>query len=147
MEALLNASALLFNGPARAQLASRAPRGTTLHFTFGSTVMIDFVRNWLHFVRRAKLTPYLVGTADAGLLRFCDGEGYPAAAITPELDVWTYNRRPKPKDEVYEMRSDWKYFRHHNSDFLEMGLVKVTPSYGISHTQCNCTPTACVCVH
>ena len=43
----------------------------------------------------------------------------------PELDVWTYKRRAASGSAVYEMRSEWKYFRHHNSDFLEMGLVKV----------------------
>ena len=47
-----------------------------------------------------------------------------AAGIDPDLDVWTYKRKAKTS-EVYEMKSEWKYFRHHNSDFLEMGLVKV----------------------
>mmetsp|Transcript_54409 Transcript_54409/g.125354 ORF Transcript_54409/g.125354 Transcript_54409/m.125354 type:complete len:843 (-) Transcript_54409:283-2811(-) len=118
------AVALLFNQPARIELSSYTPRGTTLHFTFGSSIMMDFVKNWLHFVRQAALTPFLVGAADQGLLKFCDDDGVPAAAITPELDVWTYERKQKDSSQVYEMRSEWKYFRHHNSDFLEMGLVK-----------------------
>eukprot|EP00965_Chrysotila_dentata_P125969 4163633-Pleurochrysis_carterae.AAC.3 len=122
-----DASALMYNQAARMELAPITPRGTTLHFTFGSSVMMDFVKNWLHFVKLAKLHPILVGAADHSLVSFCDAESVPSAAIIPELDVWTYTRRPKPKGAVYEMRSEWKYFRHHNSDFLEMGLVK-TPS-------------------
>ena len=131
------ASALTFNEAARVQLAPIQPAGTTLHFTFGSSVMMDFVKNWqartgsppsaslvpahpfqhcshrysdpnagrqphcccichfawvaaatavtalvparcptftlcrLHFVRRAELTPLLVGAADASLFAFC----------------------------------------------------------------------------
>tara|TARA_B100000524_G_scaffold344764_1_gene242466 strand:+ start:205 stop:2913 length:2709 start_codon:yes stop_codon:yes gene_type:complete len=124
-------TALVFNGWAKVALAHFKPRGTTLHFTFGSAVMIDFVKNWLHFAKRANLTPLLVGTADAGLRDFCESEGVAAAAISPELDVWTYERKPKPKLALgsapvdYQITSEWKYFRHHNSDFLEMGLVKV----------------------
>jgi hypothetical protein len=120
-------SALAFNSPAVASLAAVTPKGSTLHFTFGSSVMMDFVKNWLHFITApgTALSPYLVGAADAGLLKFCDEHSIPAAAIIPELDVWTYTRKPRAKGEVYEMKSDWKYFRHHNSDFLEMGLVKV----------------------
>lgn len=123
-----DASALTFNAAAREQLSPVTPKGTTLHFTFGSSIMMDFVKNWLHFVRRAQpaMSPLLVGAADAALLRFCNEQGVPAAAIIPELDVWTYKRREKVKDVVYEMKSEWKYFRHHNSDFLEMGLIKVT---------------------
>ena len=87
--------------------------------------MMDFVKNWLIFIKRAQLTPYLIGTADSGLLKFCDGEAEAAAAISPELDVWTYKRKPKAASEVYQIKTEWKYFRHHDSDFLEMGLVKV----------------------
>jgi len=116
--------ALAFNGPARAMLGETPIRGTTLHFTFGTAVMMDFVKNWLHFVRKAGLSPLLVGAADLTLLKACDTLVVPAAGIIPELDVWTYKRKPK-RAELYEMKSDWGYIRHHKSDFLEMGLVKV----------------------
>ena len=117
-------TALVFNSAARAALAPLAPERTTLHFTFGSAVMIDFLKNWLHFVKRAQLSPYLVGAADAGVLEFCDQQGLPAAAISPDLDVWTYTRKARAAKQVYEIKTEWKYFRHHDSDFLEMGLVK-----------------------
>jgi len=58
------------------------------------------------------------------LLKACSEMRVPAAGIIPELDVWTYQRKPK-QAEVYEMKSNWGYIRHHKSDFLEMGLVKV----------------------
>lgn len=76
-------------------------------------------------MRKAALTPFLIGAADKRLLDACSQMGVPAAAIIPELDVWTYRRKPKRADEVYEMKSNWAYMRHHKSDFLEMGLVKV----------------------
>ena len=119
-------TALAFNTHAKAALRSIRPRGTTLHFTFGSSVMMDFVKNWLFFVNKAGLRPFLVGAADVPLLKGCNELGVPAAGIIPELDVWTYHRKPKAAaKELYEMTAEWKYFRHHNSDFLEMGLVKV----------------------
>ena len=104
-------TALAFNAAARSDLSGVVPRGTTLHFTFGSSVMMDFVKNWLHFVQRAGLSPYLVGAADVGLLRFCDEHRVPAAGIVPELDVWTYKKRSRAAGEVFEMKSEWKYFR------------------------------------
>ena len=118
------ASALAFNAPARAEFAGVSPRGATLHFTFGTSSMMDFVKNWIFFVRKAALSPFLIGAADKRLLDACSSMGVPAAAIIPELDVWTYQRKPK-RAEVYEMKSNWAYMRHHKSDFLEMGLVKV----------------------
>lgn len=121
----LEQSFLSFNELARSSLDRPAARGATLHFTFGSSIMTDFVRNWVHFVRKAGLSPVLIGAADAALLEFCDREGLPAAAIKPELDVWTYQRREELSDKVYTMHAKWKYFRHHDSDFLEMGLIKV----------------------
>ena len=117
---------LLFNSHAQAQLAPYVPARTTLHFTFGSAVMMDFVKNWLHFAKKAGLTPYLVGTADTGTRDYCAGAGVAAAAIDPRLDVWTYQR--KKQSEVTDDalgKTQWQYFRHHNSDFLGMGLVKV----------------------
>ena len=127
-----NSSALLLNAPARAALSAVAqPAGTTLHFTFGSAVMMDFVKNWLHFVKAAGIGPYLVGASDVPLLDFCNGQGVPAAAISPDLDVWTHTRRPRAMGEAaaYELKTQWQYYRHHNSDFLEMGLVKVAFLY------------------
>jgi len=118
-------TALVLNEAARAAFGAVEPRGTTIHFTFGSAVMMDFVKNWLHFIRKAQLAPILVGAADTGLFKFCTDEGLPAAAISPELDVWTYERKPRAATDVYQIKTEWKYFRHHNSDFLEMGLVKV----------------------
>ena len=38
-------SYLAFNGHSRAALAHIVPKGSTLHFTFGSSVMMDFVKN------------------------------------------------------------------------------------------------------
>ena len=94
--------------------------------------MMDFVKNWIHFATKAALTPMLIGAADLRLLTACTDMGVPAAAIIPELDVWTYQRKPK-RAEVYEMRSDWAYMRHHKSDFLEMGLVKVAFLWELLH--------------
>ncbi|KOO32476.1 glycosyltransferase family 77 protein [Chrysochromulina tobinii] len=111
--------ALALNEPAKHALAAVEPRGTTIHFTFGTSVMMDFVKNWLHFAQKAGLTPLLVGAADLTLLKACSEMRVPAAGIIPELD-----RKPK-QAEVYEMKSNWGYIRHHKSDFLEMGLVKV----------------------
>ena len=37
---------LIVNGPAQALLDRLDPSRTTLHFTFGSIVMLDFVHNW-----------------------------------------------------------------------------------------------------
>ena len=124
MQPDVSGRALALNAPARAAFSRIEPRGTTVHFTFGTSVMMDFVKNWLHFVKKAGLQPYLIGAADLTLLKACGEMGAAAAGIIPELDVWTYKRKPK-RAEVYEMKSDWGYIRHHKSDFLEMGLVKV----------------------
>ena len=117
---------LLFNSHAQAQLAPYEPARTTLHFTFGSAVMMDFVKNWLHFAKKSGLTPYLIGAADTGTRDYCASAGVASAAIDPRLDVWTYQR--KKQSEVTDDalgKTQWQYFRHHNSDFLGMGLVKV----------------------
>jgi hypothetical protein len=101
-------SFLAFNEHARSLLREyTAPAGTTLHFTFGSGVMMDFVKNWVHFVRKAPLSPFLLGAADLALLRACGEMGLPAAGINPDLDVWTYQKKAKTS-EVYEMKSEWK---------------------------------------
>ena len=102
------------------------PRGVTLHFTFGSNVMVDFVHNWVHHVRRAGLAPMLIGAADAALLERCGAESLAGVGVSPELDVWTYKARSAGSgSRVFDVKSDWKYYRHHKSSFLEMGLVKV----------------------
>ena len=119
-------SNLVYNRPGYALLGALEPArvGTTLHFTFGSIVMRDFVRNWMHAIRKAKLAPALVGCADASLLRELEAEGVAAVGVQPELDVWTYTRKARAKEAVFDLKSDWKYYRHHKSSFLEMGLVK-----------------------
>ena len=63
-------------------------------------------------MRKAKLEPFLIGAADLSLLKACGELGLQAAGIDPDLDVWTYKRKAKTS-EVYEMKSEWKYFRHH----------------------------------
>ena len=37
--------------------------------------------------------PHQVGASDVPLLEFCNEQRVPAAAISPELDVWTHTRR------------------------------------------------------
>ena len=78
-------TALVFNEAGREVFGQLEPLGTTIHFTFGSAVMMDFVKNWLHFVGRAQLTPYLVGAADAGLFSFCTDAHVASVASSPEL--------------------------------------------------------------
>ena len=94
--------------------------GTTLHFTFGSIVMRDFVRNWM----------LSSGEAGAGARRMrrraaarARGGGRRGGG-SGELDVWTYTRKARAKEAVFDLKSDWKYYCHHKSSFLEMGLVK-----------------------
>ena len=94
------ATHLLYNQHAKGRLASYEPARTTLHFTFGSAVMIDFVKNWLHFAKKAGLTPYLVGASDGGLQKFCAADGVSAAAINPQLDVWTYELKRRARERA-----------------------------------------------
>ena len=63
----------------------------------------------MHFVRKSNLQPFLIGAADAGLLKAVGELGLPAAGIDPDLDVWSYKRKPRENKEVYEMKSEWKY--------------------------------------
>ena len=74
-----------------AWLARYEPAQTTLHFTFGSAVMMDFVKNWLHFAKRAGLAPYLVGTADAALMKFCAEHPPAKLAGSPITEVKTFD--------------------------------------------------------
>ena len=102
-------SNLVYNRPGYALLGALEPArvGTTLHFTFGSIVMRDFVRNWMHFIQKSKLAPALVGCADASLLRELEAEGVAAVGVQPELDVWTYARKEKVAQQ-YEIKTKWK---------------------------------------
>ena len=118
-------SNLVANPPAASLLAGAAPSPTTLHFTFGSLSMLDFLHNWKHFVDRLGLAPALVGAADAQMLKACTREGIAAVGIAPELDVWNYTRSAtRASTVVQEGAAEWKYYRHHKSSFLELGLVK-----------------------
>eukprot|EP00962_Isochrysis_galbana_P035035 scaffold11945_cov84-Isochrysis_galbana.AAC.1 len=60
---------------------------SVVHFTFGSGAMLDFLRNWLHYVNRAGLAPAVAGAADAQMLRACTAEGIAALGIADGLDV------------------------------------------------------------
>ena len=100
------------------------PAKTTLHFTFGSASMMQFFRNWLHFVRKVGIGPVVIGAADKQMYVACTAEEIAAIAIAPGLDVWTYTRRGNVSTVVQEGHSEWKYYRHHKSSFLEIGLVK-----------------------
>ena len=118
-------SNLVFNEPARSLLRSGAvPPGETIHFTFGSIVMLDFVHNWFHHVRKANISPALIGAADVALLERCGAEGLAAVGVRPGLDPWTYAERSTESKKAFDLQSNWKYYRHHKSSFLEMGLVK-----------------------
>lgn len=116
---------LRLNEPARRLFGSLRPATTpVIHFTFGSGAMLDFLRNWLHYVRRAGLEPAVAGAADAQMLAACSKEGIAALGIVEGLDVWTYERSAAAKTVVQEGAAEWKYYRHHKSSFLELGLVK-----------------------
>jgi len=51
---------LAFNDHAKGALSRVAPKGTTLHFTFGSGVMMDFVKNCERSAAHAPATPCLL---------------------------------------------------------------------------------------
>ena len=46
----------------------------------------DFLRNWLHYVRRAGLEPAVAGAADAQMLAACSKEGI--AALATLVAIW-----------------------------------------------------------
>ena len=112
------------NEQASSLLAAADPRTTTLHFTFGSLSMMEFLRNWRHFVLRLGLAPALVGAADVQMLGACTREGIAALGIAAGLDVWNYTRGANVSTVVQSGTSEWKYYRHHKSSFLELGLVR-----------------------
>lgn len=110
--AWMSRSRLVFNEAAATLLSPIQPLGTTIHFTFGSSVMLDFVFNWRHFVDRAGLRPAIVGAADGGLLRACADSGIAAVAVSPALDVWTYEMKRAVAGQAFELKSEWKYYRY-----------------------------------
>ena len=116
-------SNLVANSPAEVVLAAN-PASTTLHFTFGSVSMMQFLRNWHHYVRKVGLDPVLVGAADVQMLSACSKEGIAAIGMAPGLDVWEYKRGKNVSTVVQSGTSEWKYYRHHKTSFLELGLVK-----------------------
>ena len=78
---------LRLNEPARRLFGSLRPATTpVIHFTFGSGAMLDFLRNWLHYVRRAGLEPAVAGAADAQMLAACSKEGIAALGIVEGID-------------------------------------------------------------
>lgn len=125
----------MFNRPSLAELRSvdLSHQSTTIHLTFGSVVMTDFVRNWFHFARRAQLKPALVGTVDIALFQYCALQGFAAVGISGDLDILTHTRRGLRRNSIgntdissmLNLTSEWTYSRHHKSSFLQMGLVKV----------------------
>ena len=64
-------SNLRANEAAALLLATAEPRKTTVHFTFGSFSMMDFLHNWRHFILEAGLAPAVVGAADSQMFRAC----------------------------------------------------------------------------
>lgn len=82
---------LRLNPAAQALFGAMDPATTpVIHFTFGSGAMLDFLRNWLHYVNRAGLAPAVAGAADAQMFKACTTEGIAALGIAEGLDVWTY---------------------------------------------------------
>ena len=120
----IRASNLVFNQAATELLVDHEPERSTLIFTFGSVSMFDFLHNWLHHVRKQGLAPAVVGAADVQMLEACAKESIAAAGIAPGLDVWTYELSRNASTVVQTGKSEWKYYRHHKSSFLELGLVK-----------------------
>ena len=82
-------SNLLANAPGGPIMAGADPATTTLHFTFGSGTMMQFLRNWRHYILQAGIGPAIVGAADADMLAACTAEGIGAIGIVQELDVWS----------------------------------------------------------
>lgn len=115
---------LVANGPAAALLAEAPPKSTTLHFTFGSAGMLDFLHNWHHFVRKRGLGPVLVGAAEKKMLSACTAEGIAALGIADGLDVWTYRYAQNVSTVVQDGKTAWDYYRHSKQSFLELGVVK-----------------------
>ena len=112
------------NAPGSAIMASADPATTTLHFTFGSGTMMQFLRNWRHYIIKAGIGPAIVGAADADMLAACTAEGIGALGIVQDLDVWTYAKMKGTSNVQGEASGCGKYYRHNKNCFLELGLVK-----------------------
>ena len=117
-------SNLRANAPGGPIMASADPATTTLHFTFGSGTMMQFLRNWRHYIIQAGIGPAIVGAADADMLAACTAEGIGAIGIVQDLDVWTYEKMKGTSNVQGEASGCGKYYRHNKNCFLELGLVK-----------------------
>ena len=120
---------LVFNAEATALLETMHPKVDTMHFTFGSQGLWEFLINWRHHHKQAGLPPPLVGAADVQMLARCTESSIAATGLRPELDVWNYTLRDTTSqsstDKLRAGSTEWKYYRHHKSAFLEIGLVKI----------------------
>ena len=129
-EQRLKTGALVFNRHGEAAIVS-APHMATVHLTYASQSMLPFVRNWVHHVRAAQLTPFLVGTVDATLWQVCSDEEVPAAGLSTLFDMRTH-RSSRPPDgtenasQVQTFGSGSSYSRVSGRSFNWMGLAKVT---------------------
>ena len=117
-------SNLQANAPGGPIMAGADPATTTLHFTFGSGTMMQFLRNWRHYIIKAGIGPAIVGAADADMLAACTAEGIGAIGIVQDLDVWTYEKMKGTSNVQGEASGCGKYYRHNKNCFLELGLVK-----------------------
>ena len=120
---------LVFNTEGIELLKTMHPRMHTMHFTFGSQGLWDFLINWRHHHKKAGLPNHLVGAADSQMLARCTESGIAASGLRPELDVWNYTLRhtasTSSTDQLRAGSTEWMYYRHHKSAFLEIGLVKI----------------------
>ena len=112
-------------------MASADPATTTLHFTFGSGSMMQFLRNWRHFINKAGLAPAIVGAADPCMLEACTAEGIGALGLRQDLDVWKYSYNSSLLTAATAVQSGAScgtagYYRHSKKSFLELGLVKAS---------------------
>ena len=131
------------NDAAAALLADAPPESTTLHFTFGSAGMLDFLHNWRHFVLKRGIGPVvLVGAAEKKMFRACSDEGIPALGIADGLDVWTYKHLQNVSTVVQDGKTDWDYYRHSKKSFLELGVVKAAFLWELTSLGYDVSPTA-----
>ena len=135
---LLIPRSILLSSTSRQVLVGRPP-GTTLHFTLGTLSMTEFALNWHHFVLQAKLSPAIIGAADAAFFRACEERSIPVAALHPAFDLRRGTLLDRPVDggdnsgtatatsavAGLEHPDRWQYFRHHRA-FLRFGLLKAS---------------------
>ena len=90
--------------------------------------MMPFFQNWKHFVEAAGLEPVILGAADVQMYQACTRDDVAALTLSAGLDVWNYTVDASVSRTaltvVQNGSSEWKYYRHHKSSFLEIGLVK-----------------------